>query len=328
MSKLFEPWKIRDVEFRNRVFVSPMCQYSSDEGMPSDWHLVHLGSRAVGGAAAVIVEATAVSPQGRISPWDSGLWSPQQARGFVRINRFIKDQGAVPGVQLAHAGRKASTSQPWHGGGPVPISSGGWKPMAPRTRLRLTRNHRCRGRDDGCGYRGGGGAVCGLGAIERRCGVRADRTAHGPRLSAARIFVAADESPHGQTRRLAGKPHAPAAADCDGSGQISPKGLPLFVRISATDWAEGGWDLPQSIELCKKLKEIGVDLIDCSSGGQIPMRRSRWHRGIRFRSRRRSGERSALPPARVGIITQPQQAEEIVGGGKADAVLLARRVIA
>jgi len=131
MSHLFSPFTLRQLTFRNRIFVSPMCQYSSDDGMPTDWHLVHLGSRAVGGAAMVMVEATAVSPEGRISPWDSGIWSPDHGRAFQRIAKFIKEAGAVPGIQLAHAGRKGSTAQPWTGGGPVSMEQGGWQPIAP-----------------------------------------------------------------------------------------------------------------------------------------------------------------------------------------------------
>jgi 2,4-dienoyl-CoA reductase-like NADH-dependent reductase (Old Yellow Enzyme family) len=326
VSKLFEPLKIRDVEFRNRVFVSPMCQYSSDEGMPTDWHMVHLGSRAVGGAGAVIVEATGVSPEGRISPWDSGLWSDQQARAFMRITRFIKDQGAVPGVQLAHAGRKASTYQPWAGGGNVPVTAGGWKPMAPSA----------------IAFDEKSAVPHAMTEVDIEA-VISQFTA-STRLSADAGFEIIElHMAHGYLMHEFLSPLANHRTDQYGGSlenrmrlplriassvrEVWPKGLPLFVRISATDWADGGWDLTQSIALSKKLKEIGVDLIDCSSGGQVPTAKIPLGPGYQVPFAEAIRRNVGIATGAVGMITEAHQAEEIIAQGKADAVLLARELL-
>jgi 2,4-dienoyl-CoA reductase-like NADH-dependent reductase (Old Yellow Enzyme family) len=326
MSKLFEPFQIREITFRNRVFVSPMCQYSSDEGIPTDWHMVHLGSRAVGGAAAVIIEATAVSPEGRISRWDSGLWSDDQARAFLRINRFMKDQGSVPGVQLAHAGRKASTYQPWAGGGLVPVGSGGWKPIGPSA-IAFDSSY----------------------AVPRAMtdvdieAVVSQFVASTKRSADAGFELIELHMAHGYLMHEFLSPLANHRTDQYGGSlenrmrlplriasavrEVWPKGLPLFVRISTTDWAEGGWDLPQSIELCKKLKAIGIDLIDCSSGGQVPNAKIPLGPGYQVPFADTIRHQAGIATGAVGMITEADQAEKIVADGQADVVLLARELL-
>ncbi len=326
MIHLFEPLKIRNVTFRNRVFVSPMCQYSSNEGVATDWHFVHLGSRAVGGAGLVMVEATAVSPEGRISPQDSGIWTDAQAASFLRITRFIKEQGAVPGVQLAHAGRKASTDQPWNGGGPVPIERGGWKPIAPSA-IPFDAGHpmpKAMTESD-------------IDSLVEHFVAAARRSADAGfemvELHAAHGYLLHEFlSPLSNHRTdqyggsLANRMRLPlrvAAA----VREIWPSGLPMFVRISATDWAEGGWDLAQSIELSKELKKIGIDLIDCSSGALVPNVKIPVGPGFQVPFAEAIRREAGIMTGAVGMITDAHQAEAILADGKADAVLLARKLL-
>jgi 2,4-dienoyl-CoA reductase-like NADH-dependent reductase (Old Yellow Enzyme family) len=326
MSKLFEPLKIRDVEFPNRVFVSPMCQYSSDEGSPTDWHFVHLGSRAVGGAGLVMVEATAVSPEGRITPWDSGIWSDEQARGFSKINRFIKKQGSVPGVQLAHAGRKASTSQPWNGGAPVQIEQGGWKPLAPSA-IAFDEKYPVPREMTELDIES---LVDSFVAAARRC---ADAGFEVVELHAAHGYLLHEFlSPLSNHRTdqyggsLANRTRLPLRI-ASAVREVWPGGLPLFVRISASDWVEGGWDLPQSIELSRELKKIGVDLIDCSSGGMVPHAKIPVGPGFQVPFAEAIRREAGIKTGAVGMITDAHQAETIVSTGQADVVLLARQLL-
>ena len=326
MSKLFSPLKIREITFKNRVAVSPMCQYSSEDGMPTDWHLVHLGSRAVGGAALVIVEATAVSPIGRISPNDSGIWSDAHAEAFSRITQFVKANGAVPGVQLAHAGRKASTQIPWQGDGKVEIDRGGWHPMAPSAipfnqKYPLPREMTL---DD----------------IET---VIDEFSAAAKRAWDAGFEVIELHAAHGYLLHEFLSPLSNHRTDEYGGTLENrmrlllsiarvvreewPARLPLFVRISATDWAEGGWDLPQSIELSKRLKEIGVDLIDCSSGGLVPGAKIPVGPGYQVPFSQAIRREAHIATGAVGMITEPKQAEEIISSDQADIVLLARELL-
>ena len=326
MSYLFRPFRIRDIEFRNRIFVSPMCMYSSADGSPSDWHLVHLGSRAVGGAGMVMVEASAVSPEGRISPWDSGMWTQQHAQEFARINGFMKSQGSVPAIQLAHAGRKASTAPPWTGGGPVAIAEGGWQPIAPSpipfdakypTPREMTRND-----------------------IEQVV----QQFAASTRLSLAAGFEVVEiHAAHGYLLHEFLSPLSNHREDEFGGSLANrmrmplrvasavreawPRMLPLFVRISATDWAEGGWDLAQSIEFSKALKEIGVDLIDCSSGALVPYGKMKIGPGYQVPFAEAIRREAGIATGAVGLITDAKQAEEIVSTGKADAILIARELL-
>src|SRR5437764_5659224 len=267
MANLFGPLTIRDVEFGNRVFVSPMCQYSSIDGLPNDWHLVHLGSRAVGGAGLVMTEATAVLPEGRISPHDLGIWSEDHAKSLRRIVHFIHDQGSVGGMQLAHAGRKASTRRPWESAGAVPENEGGWKNVMAPSALPFAENYPMPRALTQDGIRE---VVAAFAAAARRAcdaGFRVIEihAAHGYLIHEflSPLSNQRDDDYGGsfenRTRILREIVQAVRGA--------WPKGAPLFVRISATDWVEGGWDLEQSIVLARELIQLGVDLIDCSSGG-------------------------------------------------------------
>jgi 2,4-dienoyl-CoA reductase-like NADH-dependent reductase (Old Yellow Enzyme family) len=326
MSHLFSPITLREVSFRNRIWVSPMCQYSSDDGMPTDWHLVHLGSRAVGGAGMVMVEATAVSPEGRISPHDSGIWSDAHATGFARITRFIKQHGAVPGIQLAHAGRKASTEVPWRGDGTVPPERGGWQPIAPSV-IPFSPTYpvpREMTRQD----------------IDKLVEQFAAATA---RALQAGFDLLEIHSAHGYLLHEFLSPLSNHRTDDYGGSlenrmrlllQVTktaragwPARLPLLVRISASDWAEGGWDLPQSIELSRRLKELGVDLIDCSSGGLVPGAKVVVRPGYQVPFSEAIRREAKIATGAVGMITDPKQAEEIIAKGQADVVLLAREML-
>jgi 2,4-dienoyl-CoA reductase-like NADH-dependent reductase (Old Yellow Enzyme family) len=326
MSALFTPLTLRDVTFRNRIFVSPMCQYSSRNGLATDWHLVHLGSRAVGGAGLVMVEATAVRPDGRISPDDSGIWSDEHVRAFARITAFVKEHGAVPGIQLAHAGRKASTAPPWRGEGPVGPENGGWQPVAPSPIA------------FGEGY-----------PVPREMsradveGVRGDFAAAARRAAAAGFEVVELHMAHGYLLHEFLSPLANQRLD-DYGGRLEnrmrlpvevatdvraawPGHLPLLVRVSATDWVDGGWDLPNTVELARRLKGVGVDLVDCSSGGIVPGVRVPVGPGYQVPFAAAVRSEAGIATGAVGMITQPAQAEEIVATGKADAVLLAREML-
>src|SRR4051812_37368899 len=268
MAHLFSPLTLRDLTFKNRVFVSPMCQYSSVDGFPTDWHLVHLGSRAIGGAALVMQEATGVSPEGRISPWDAGLWSEAQASAYSRITKFIKEHGAVPAIQLAHAGRKASTDVPWRGGGPLPPERGGWQTIAPSpipfdagqpVPREMTRQD--------------------IDEVVAQF-VRSARLALDVGFEVAEVHAAHGYLLHEFLSPLSNRRTDPYGGALVGRCRFPlrvaaavreawPSRWPVFVRISATDYAEDGWDLLQAIEFSRMLKDVGVDLIDCSSGGNV-----------------------------------------------------------
>jgi 2,4-dienoyl-CoA reductase-like NADH-dependent reductase (Old Yellow Enzyme family) len=326
MTELFDPLTIRNVKFRNRIFVSPMCQYSSDNGLPNDWHLVHLGSRAVGGAGLVMVEASGVSPEGRITFWDSGFWSDEHAKAFQRITSFIEAHGAVAGIQLAHAGRKASTDRPWHGGKTITHGPHSWTTLAPSpipfregdpppqemtqadidkvvrdfefsTRLAVDAGFRVIELHMAHGY-------LLHEFLSPLCNVRKDQ--YGGSLE--------------NRMRLPLR-----VAQC--VREKWPAELPLFVRISATDWAEGGWDLEQSIEFSRRLREIGVDLIDCSSGGAVARAKIAIGPGYQVPFARAIREKAEIATGAVGMITDARQANEIIRDGSADCVLLARQLL-
>ncbi len=326
MSVLFSPFRLRDVEFRNRIFVSPMCQYSSIEGMPTDWHLVHLGSRAVGGAALVCVESTGVCPEGRISPSDSGMWSPEHAAAFKRITSFIKSQGAVPAIQLSHAGRKASTIAPWRGGGPLNAGSGGWQPIAPSPvpfdeGYPVPREMSEEDIDEV------------FGRFKRAAGFSLDAGFEVIEIHMAHGYLLHEFlSPlsNRRTDRYGGTFENRVRLPLKVAGalrQIWPSNKPVFVRISCTDWVEGGWDLAQSIELSRRLKEIGIDLIDCSSGALMPHADIPAGPGFQVPFAEEIRKQAAMPTGAVGFITRPEQAEQIVATGQADVVLLAREML-
>jgi len=326
MSKLFSAFALRSIEFKNRIFVSPMCQYSSPDGLPTDWHLVHLGSRAVGGAALVMVEASAVSPEGRISPLDSGIWADDQAQRFQRITRFIQDQNSIPAIQLAHAGRKASTDVPWQGGKTLGEEAKGWQPIAPSpipfdVGDPVPREMSARDIED---------------VIEQF--VSAARRSLAAGFQVAEVHMA-----HGYLLHEFLSPLSNRRTDRYGGAlenrlrlplevaeavrAIWPQELPLFVRISCTDWVAGGWNLEQSIELCKRLKKMGVDLIDCSSGALVPDAKIPAGPGFQTPFAAAIRQAADIATGAVGLITSPPQAEQIVATGQADVVLLAREML-
>jgi 2,4-dienoyl-CoA reductase-like NADH-dependent reductase (Old Yellow Enzyme family) len=326
MSKLFSPLQLRELTFKNRIFVSPMCQYSSDDGMPTDWHLVHLGSRAVGGAAMVCVEATAVSPEGRISPSDSGIWSDRHAEAFARITTFIREQGSIPAIQLAHAGRKAGTDRPWTGGKPVDPSRGGWQPIAPspipfapgyQTPREMT--------------------TADIDAVAAQFSAAARRAltagfqvvelhmAHGY-LMHEFLSPLSNHRHDDYGGSLANRMRLPLRV-AGAIREIWPARWPVFVRISATDWKEGGWDLGHSIELSKALAAIGIDLIDCSSGGMAYDAKIPTDPGYQIPFADAIRREANIATGAVGLITTAHQAEEIIATQKADVVLLARQLL-
>jgi 2,4-dienoyl-CoA reductase-like NADH-dependent reductase (Old Yellow Enzyme family) len=326
MSALFQPLRLREVTLRNRIAVSPMCQYSAREGLPDEWHLVHLGSRAVGGAGLVIAEASAVSPEGRISPDDTGLWSDAQAEAWAPVARFVAAQGAVAGVQLAHAGRKAGTAAPWRGGRPVPEGEGGWRPVAPSP-LPFAEGYATP-------------TELAVDDIERLVGSFRDaaRRAEQAGFELVEIHMA-----HGYLLHQFLSPLSNRRTDDFGGSLENRMRLPLAVaravreafpverpvlaRISATDWVEGGWDLEQSVALAGVLREAGVDLVDCSSGGSVPDAKVPLGLGYQVPFAAAIREKAGVLTGAVGLITEPAQAEAIVAHGKADIVLLAREML-
>ncbi len=326
MSLLFTPLTIRQVTFRNRVFVSPMCQYSSDNGLPSDWHLVHLGSRAVGGAGLVVQEATAVSAEGRISPSDMGIWSDEHAVRLSRITRFIVSEGGVPGIQLAHAGRKASTSAPWDGGRTVDPRDGGWQPIAPSAipfgpDFPQPREMTVDDMDTVCDQ-----FIAAAGRAERAgYQVVEVHAAHGYLLHQ---FL----SPLSNRRNdeyggsLENRVRFPLRV-IEAVREVWPGSRPVFVRISATDYVEGGWDLEQSIEFARRLKERKIDLVDCSSGGAAPEAKPAVGPGYQTPFAAAIRAQADIMTAAVGLITEPCQAETILATGQADAVVLGREML-
>lgn len=326
MPKLFSPLTLRGVTFPNRIFVSPMCQYSCTDGVPNDWHLVHLGSRAVGGAGLVMVEATAVSPEGRISPADTGLWNDTQAKAFERISSAIASQGSIPGIQLAHAGRKASTAPPWQGGRPIEAGDGGWQPVAPSPI------------PFACGYpmpRALSSAEVEM--LVTRFAEAAERAfqagfqvvevhmAHGYLLHeflSPLSNLRQDEFGGGLEARIKFPQNVAAAVR-----ETWPDSLPVFVRISATDWVDNGWDLEQSIAFARRLRATGVDLIDCSSGGTVPEAKIPAGPGFQVPFSAAIRREAKIATGAVGLITSAQQAEQTLLCGDADAVFLGRQML-
>ena len=325
-SKLFEKYKIRGIEFRNRIWVSPMCQYSSEDGMPNDWHLVHLGTRAVGGAGLVIMEATAVSPEGRISPSDAGIWSDAHAESYKKITTFIKQQGAIAGIHIAHAGRKASTAEPWNGGKIVDEGYGGWETVAPSAIAFA---------DDYPSPREMTKAD-----IEQATNdfVEAAKRAVDAGFETIEIHAAHGYLFHEFLSPLSNKRDDEYGGSLENRMRfplevalkvraVVPENLPVFVRISATDWTDGGWDLAQSIEFCRQLKELGIDLIDVSTGGNVPDAKIPVAPNYQVEFAAEIRKQVGIPTGAVGMITEPQQAEEILQKGEADAVLIAREFL-
>ena len=327
MAHLFDPLTIRDLKFANRIFVSPMCQYSSTNGLANDWHLVHLGGRAVGGAGLVLTEATAVLPEGRISPQDLGIWSDDHVAALKRIVRFIHEQGGVAGMQLAHAGRKASTRRPWEGDGAIPENQGGWKNVTAPSAIPFAENYSM---PQALTHDGIREIIAAFAAAARRAcdaGFRVIEI-HGAHGYLIHEFLSplsnkrTDDyggSFENRTRMLREVVQAVRAS--------WPKGAPLFVRISATDWIDGGWDLQESIALARELKKLGVDLIDCSSGGTVPHAKIPVGAGYQTVFAQRIREEADILTGAVGMITSPAQAEHVINSGQADAILMAREFL-
>ncbi|WP_224370298.1 NADH:flavin oxidoreductase/NADH oxidase [Hyalangium versicolor] len=325
-SLLFTPHALRGVTLRNRIVVSPMCQYSSEDGFAGDWHFVHLGSRAVGGAGLILFEATAVVPEGRISPQDLGLWKDEHVAPLARITRFITEHGAVPGIQLAHAGRKASTARPWEGGRAIPPGQVGWKTVAPSPQPFNPGDPEPEALDEA--------------GIARVVKAFVDSTA---RALAAGFRVLEIHAAHGYLLHEFLSPLTNRRNDGYGGsfegrvrlvrevvravrGRWSQE-LPLFVRISATDWAEGGWTPEDSVALARLLVQDGADVIDCSSGGIAPGIKIAAGPGYQTPLAERVRREAGVPTATVGFIRSAYQAEHILRTGQADLVVLARELL-
>jgi 2,4-dienoyl-CoA reductase-like NADH-dependent reductase (Old Yellow Enzyme family) len=323
---LFSPLALRDLTIPNRVFVSPMCQYSSRDGFPTDWHLVHLGSRAVGGAGLVMTEATAVSPEGRISPGDAGLWSDDHAEAYRPIVEFIAGQGAVPAIQIAHAGRKGSTDAPWRGAHAVPPEQGGWQPEAPSA-LALTADHpvpRVLETDEVAALPEQFAATARR-ALNAGFQVAELHMAHGYLMHSflSPLSNRREDRYGGSLENRMRAPLEVAAA----VREVWPQEWPVFVRISATDWVEGGWEIEQSIVFARELQARGIDFIDVSSGGLVPDAKIPVGAGYQVEFAARIRAETGMPTGAVGLITEPFQAEQILRTGQADAVLLARELL-
>jgi 2,4-dienoyl-CoA reductase-like NADH-dependent reductase (Old Yellow Enzyme family) len=323
---LFSPLTIRGVSLPNRIAVSPMCQYSSEDGKATDWHLVHLGSRAVGGAGMVMVEATAVEARGRISPADMGIWDDAHIDPLARIAKFIDKQGSVPAIQLAHAGRKASVQAPWEGGAPLVATNGGWHTVGPSA-IAFSEQFAPPEELDAAG-------------IET---IKKSFTDAAQRAIEAGFRIIEIHSAHGYLLHSFLSPLSNKREDAYGGSlfdrmhllveiareirKLMPESMPLFTRISATDWVEGGWDIDDAITLAKALKDEGVDLIDCSSGGLVPHAKVPLTPGYQVPFAEKIRHDTKILTGAVGLITTPEQADEIIRNGKADLVLLAREML-
>jgi 2,4-dienoyl-CoA reductase-like NADH-dependent reductase (Old Yellow Enzyme family) len=323
---LFEPWALRGVTARNRVVVSPMCQYSAVGGLPQPWHTVHLGGLATGGAGIVFTEATAVVPEGRISPGDLGLWSDAHTAALAPIVQFIKSQGAVPGIQLAHAGRKASVSAPWQGSKPVLPEDGGWTPVAPSA----------------LPWAPGWWVPQALSLAEIARVPEAFAQA-ARRADAAGFEVVELHAAHGYLLHQFLSPLSNQRTDAYGGSLENrerllletfealraawPAHKPLFVRLSCTDWVEGGWTLEDTLHLAAELKRRGVDALDCSSGGTSPAQQISLGPGYQVPFSTRIRAEVGIPTVAVGLLTEPLQCETLLVQGACDAVALARELL-
>ncbi|MGZ6705566.1 MAG: NADH:flavin oxidoreductase/NADH oxidase [Solirubrobacteraceae bacterium] len=322
---LFSPLRVRDVELRNRIAVSPMCQYSSQDGLANDWHLVHLGARAAGGAALVITEAAAVVPEGRISPQDLGIWGDEHVPGLRRICDFIASQGAVPGIQLAHAGRKASTVRPWEGPGVVAPEDGGWQPVGASP---IPYDHHSPAPAELTAQEldalPGAFAAAARRALEAGFRWIELHAAHGYLLHSFLSPLS-----NARTDAWGGDLEARAKLLLDVARAVRAEvgeGTPVAVRVSASDWAPGGWTDADTVALAPLLSSAGVDLVDCSSGGTTPEQRIELRPGYQVPFAE-AVRRTGIATAAVGLITEPEQADAIVRDGRADLVLLARELL-
>jgi len=321
--KLFEPFTQRSLTLRNRIVISPMCQYSAQDGVPNAWHAVHLGSRAVGGAGVVMTEATAVSAEGRISAHDTGIWNDAQRDAWRSIAAFIAEHGAVPGMQLAHAGRKASAWRPWEGGGSLPAEQGAWQTVAPSA-IPFDKDWHVPQALDGDGIRK----------------VVADFRAAAVRAKEAGFKLIELHGAHGYLLHQFLSPLSNRRDDDYGGSfenrtrllrevivavrEVWPDELPLWLRISATDWADHGWSIDDSVRLASELPGLGVDLVDVSSGGLVPHVKIPLGPGYQVPFAARIRQETGIATGAVGLITEPAQADGIIAGGAADVVLIAR----
>jgi 2,4-dienoyl-CoA reductase-like NADH-dependent reductase (Old Yellow Enzyme family) len=323
---LFAPLELRGVVLRNRIGVSPMCQYSSVDGFATDWHLVHLGGFAKGGAGLVVVESTAVVPEGRISPGDLGLWKDEQIPALGRITRFVEGQGAVPAIQLGHAGRKASTPPPWERGKYVEPADGGWAVCGPSP-VPFDAHH--------------------AEPIELTAAEIAELPDHFARAARralrAGFRIVEIHAAHGYLLHQFLSPLSNLRTDAWGGSferrirltvavasavrEEVGDDVPLFVRVSATDWAEGGWEADDTVELARRLREVGVDLIDCSTGGNVPRAQIPVEPGYQVTFAESVRQRAGIATAAVGIILEPQHADALIRAGRADLVLLGRALL-
>ncbi|WP_210487744.1 NADPH dehydrogenase NamA [Rufibacter aurantiacus] len=327
MSTLFSPLQIKSIQLKNRIVVSPMCQYSSQDGFANDWHLVHLGSRAVGGAGLIILEATGVSPEARITPDDLGIWKDEHVPGLQRIVSFLEANGSVAGIQLAHAGRKASHRSPWKGGSALhPGEEGAWTTVAPSA----------------IPFQEGGITPLELDQAGIQKVITDFRTAAARALEAG-FKVVEIHGAHGYLLHQYFSPLSNHRTDEYGGSfenrirlllevvasvqEVWPQDYPLWVRISATDWVEDGWNENDSVELARILKDKGVDLIDTSTGGNVPKVRIPVGPGYQVQFSEKIRKEAGIMTGAVGMITTPQEAENIVASGQADVVLLARQLL-
>ena len=327
MAGLFDPLTIRDLAFANRVFVSPMCQYSSHDGYATDWHFVHLGSRAAGGAGLVLTEATAVLPEGRISPQDLGIWTDKHIEMLGRIVGFIHEQGSIAGMQLAHAGRKASTRRPWEGQGTIPESEGGWKRVVAPSALAFTDNYPVPQALTTEGIQEVVSAFAAAARRARQAGFRVIEihAAHGYLIHEFLSPLSNKrEDDYGGSFENRTRLCREIVAEVRSSW---PKELSLFLRMSATDWVDGGWDIEDSVKLAAQLKPMGVDLIDCSSGGNAPHAEIPIGPGYQTAFAERIRREAGIMTGAVGMITSPVQADHIIRTEQADAVIMAREFL-
>ena len=327
MAHLFDSLQLRDVQLSHRIVVSPMCQYSCKDGFATDWHLVHLGSRAVGRAAAVIAEATAVTADGRISPQDLGIWTDAHIEPLRRAFSFVAEQGAVPGIQLAHAGRKASTNQPWNGGKPISPAEGGWTPIFAPSPLPFNESYQ---------------TPQALPVTEIATIVAAFAAA-ARRAQAAGARLVELHSAHGYLLHSFLSPLSNQRTDQYGGSfanrirlvcevvnavrKVWPEKFPLWLRISATDWVDGGWTVEESVELARTLRPLGVDLFECSSGGNVARVKIPVGPGYQVAFAEQVRREAGVLAGAVGMITDPAQADQIIRSGQADVVILARQFL-
>jgi len=326
-AELFSPFTLRGVTFRNRIALAPMCQYSAEDGMANDWHLVHLGARALGGVGLLLAEATAVLPEGRITPQDLGIWKDEQVEPLARVTDFIREQGGVPGIQLAHAGRKASSARPWEGGKPVGPDAGGWAPIWGASPIPFSEEYPSPTPLEG-------GELSGIVEAFVKGAERALK---------AGFQVVEIHGAHGYLLHSFLSPLSNQRTDDYGGSfenrtrllrevvvgvrEVWPAELPLLLRISCTDWMEGGWTPEESVELAQMVKLLGVDLVDCSSGGAHPAASPPMGPGFQVPFAERIRSEAGIPTGAVGLITDPEQANEIVRSGQADMIFLGRKLL-